>query len=624
MNLAVTVFSVLELLVGALGLVVAYVAWGFRDTPGGVPLFAMANTAVVYALASAFASALTDPLWWELAETIQYPLTAGIAVGSLFFALEFTHRDPYARSELLALLGGVLLASLGTALTSPVHDLLIAERGSGPAGLFVAAFGPLFWVNTLVSLSIILSALTLLAVELVESEGIYRAQITAVIVASLLGVGFFLWQSLAPIHPAFNLATVGIVGWCGVTLWGVFRFELLETSPIASETLMDSIDAAVVALNTDDRIVEANEDAAERFDVGPHDVGRPVADALGDYPALLEPIEARASERDVTIREDGQDRYLHVEQSPLSRTHGRLGAVDERERPVGRTIVIRDVTERRRREWELERQNERLEEFASVVSHDLRNPLNVAEGRVDLAREDCDSEHLDAALQAHDRMETLIDDLLALARSGDSTNDVRPVDLGDLVDRCWLHTRAEEATLRVETDRTVPADRNRLQQLFENLFRNAVEHGGADVTVTVGDLPDGFYVADDGPGIPEGERERVFDGGYSLSDGGTGLGLNIVSQIVATHGWDVDVTDSDDGGARFEITGVGTVEGHGTGSDGGSGVGRDENSEVATHKSPEAATDRSCGSETHERSGSETNERSGSETVDEAGIDTPE
>ena len=87
---------------------------------------------------------------------------------------------------------------------------------------------------------------------------------------------------------------------------------------------------------------------------------------------------------------------------------------------------------------------------------------------------------------------------------------------------------------------------------------DSVEHGGAGGTVTVGPLSDGsgFYVADDGPGIPAAERETIFETGYTTSDSGTGFGLSIVEDVVREHGWDVSVTESDAGGARFEFRGV--------------------------------------------------------------------
>ena len=205
---------------------------------------------------------------------------------------------------------------------------------------------------------------------------------------------------------------------------------------------------------------------------------------------------------------------------------------------------------------ELERQNDRLEEFAGVVSHDLRNPLEVARGRTELAREECDSDHLAAVERAHDRMTALIDDLLTLAREGDPVTDAEPIDLGRVVGSCWRTVDTRDATLRSEAEGMILADEGRLRQLLENLIRNAIEHGGGDVTVAVGTLSDGFYVADDGPGIDPDRREEVFDAGHSTSQSGTGFGLRIVEQVADAHGWSVRAVESEAGGARFEVTGV--------------------------------------------------------------------
>ncbi|MXR19645.1 hybrid sensor histidine kinase/response regulator [Halobacterium bonnevillei] len=249
-------------------------------------------------------------------------------------------------------------------------------------------------------------------------------------------------------------------------------------------------------------------------------------------------------------------------------------AFDETDRELAELLVgharealTRLETERRLRERteELERQNHRLEEFATIVSHDMRAPLNVAEGRLELARTDCDSEHLDDVGDALDRMDTLIEDTLTLAREGQMVTERESVDVTDVVDRCWERVATPDADLSVEDEFAVRGDPDRLQQVFENLFRNAVEHGSTDtadgVSVRVGELADGFYVADDGPGVPENEREDVFERGYTTSEDGTGFGLAIVNEIASAHGWDVAVTDSEDGGARFEITGVGPAGG---------------------------------------------------------------
>jgi|AntRauMinimDraft_4_1070384.scaffolds.fasta_scaffold00095_30 PAS domain S-box-containing protein len=242
----------------------------------------------------------------------------------------------------------------------------------------------------------------------------------------------------------------------------------------------------------------------------------------------------------------GGDRVVSVKISPV--------VVDgEVTQLVG---ISRDTTERRERERELERQNDRLEEFASIVSHDLRNPLNVAEGYLQMAQETGDTSHLEEVVAAHDRMRTLIDDILTLAREGTTVTDFEVVDLSAVADDCWSLVEAPDAALTVRATGTALADRSRLRQIFENLYRNAVEHGGEGVTIEVGDLEDGFYVADDGPGVPREKRETVFESGYTTSRDGTGFGLTIVAEIAEAHDWTVEVTDSEEGGARFEVRGV--------------------------------------------------------------------
>jgi signal transduction histidine kinase len=280
-----------------------------------------------------------------------------------------------------------------------------------------------------------------------------------------------------------------------------------------------------------------------------------------------------------------------------------------------RLALFVDVTDQREHQRRLEQQNERLEEFASIISHDLRNPLDVAIGRTNAVKERLSDEelepHLARAQDAHGRMQRIITDVLSLAREGDRIDTTEPVPLDEVARDAWAHVDTEAASLDVETTLSVQADEEALTRAFENLFRNAIEHGSSSpdhahrdaaehgsaspdsqtrrdaaehsanadaethaaespsarsarrdgsghrspVTVRVGELADdsGFFVADDGPGIPEDEREAVFEAG---NGDGTGLGLAIVDRIATAHGWGVGVTGADDGGARFEFSGV--------------------------------------------------------------------
>jgi signal transduction histidine kinase len=222
----------------------------------------------------------------------------------------------------------------------------------------------------------------------------------------------------------------------------------------------------------------------------------------------------------------------------------------------------------REREAELAEKNERLERFASKLSHELRNPLNVIAGRIDLARETGDPEHFEHLDQSIGRMNRLIDDLLAFTREGDVELEPEWVELSAIGTDSWEAIRSPNATVRFESDAEVYADRDRLQQLLDNLLRNSVEHalpspeanGKADteLTVTIGTITDGIFVEDDGRGIPSDEGDRLRGEGETALPHWTGLGLRIVSEVAEAHDWSMHIGTSDNGGARFTFQGVDT------------------------------------------------------------------
>ncbi|WP_225307887.1 MULTISPECIES: HAMP domain-containing sensor histidine kinase [unclassified Haloarcula] len=92
---------------------------------------------------------------------------------------------------------------------------------------------------------------------------------------------------------------------------------------------------------------------------------------------------------------------------------------------------------------------------------------------------------------------------------------------------------------------------------------NTIEHAGIDVTVVVGGISEdanGFYIEDDGLGIPAEDRDKVFEAGHSTSESGTGLGLSVVKRVADAHDWNIRVTESSMGGTRFESTGLEVIE----------------------------------------------------------------
>lgn len=210
----------------------------------------------------------------------------------------------------------------------------------------------------------------------------------------------------------------------------------------------------------------------------------------------------------------------------------------------------KDVTERTELEGRLRDRNERLDEFAEVVSHDLRGPLSVAQGYL----EDVEGEQVDAAVHALDRMERLIEDVLTLAREGRSRAKTESVALETAVTRAWRTAKTGDLEVDLGDDPgTVQADPERLQTLFENLFRNVADHAEGATTVRVEATGTGFAVVDDGPGIDPTVADSLFDQGITTHEDGTGFGLAIVATVAEAHGWSVSVGESENGGARFEV-----------------------------------------------------------------------
>ncbi|GCF14350.1 hypothetical protein Harman_22850 [Haloarcula mannanilytica] len=368
--------------------------------------------------------------------------------------------------------------------------------------------------------------------------------------------------------------------------------ETLARTNRQLQTILETTTALVFVKDSDGHYRRANERFREVF-------ADDETDVVGKTDVELFPEEIaeqiRADDRTILETEESIEREEEVPTTDGLRTFLTLKnpIYDDEGNVTGICGVATDITERAEYKADIERQKERLDEFASIVSHDLRNPLDVAMGQVRLAKADPSEEHLSVIERSLDRMQELIDDLLTLARQGERVTEIRPVAIENAIEQAWRSVQTGETTLETDVSGSIMADPTRLQQLFENLIRNAVEHGSSatasepqaedvlsadsgqtqsgrpqattsdtDLMVTVRTLDDGsgFYFADDGTGIPEDERESVFRSGYSTSDTGTGFGLAIVREIAEAHGWTVTTTESEGGGARFEFRGVDAAE----------------------------------------------------------------
>ncbi|GAB3674602.1 sensor histidine kinase [Halopiger thermotolerans] len=584
-DLALAIYAVAT--VGSVAL--AGIAWRQREQCGAVALTVTLAGAALWT-GSLFALIVVDSL--ALSAFFFRFLYVGVVVSvlSLFlFILEYTGHEHLVTPTAIALLSIEPAVVVVLAFVNP-GNVFFESVGPDPTvpGGISAEMGIAFDVHLIYSYLLLLVGTAMVAESLYAARSLYRGQ-----AATLLGATTApLLANAVHTLDLFGLGDVdttpiGFVVAGALFAISIGRYRLIDIAPIARDRVIDTISEGVFVFDRDDRVVDANPAARAMVDIDDGDdaslVGRRVDSLCDGRPDLLERY------RDLTATADESSRSLSigdahydVHASPID---------DRRNRHVGWVLLVRDVTDRKRRERELERQNERLDRFASMVSHDLRNPLSVADGYVSLARETGDVSHLEDAARSLERMETIIDDVLALTRDGEDVTDPEPVALETLAERAWDHVDADgdAATLTVETEATatIRADADRTTRLLENLFRNAIEHGrpssvpvsrtgdGSDeaadpdasdggptaISIAVGPIDDegaieGFYVEDDGRGIPPDQRERIFESGYTGDGDGTGLGLSIVERIAEVHGWAVEATESEAGGARFEVTGV--------------------------------------------------------------------
>ena len=221
---------------------------------------------------------------------------------------------------------------------------------------------------------------------------------------------------------------------------------------------------------------------------------------------------------------------------------------------LGLVGITRDITDRKVKQRELRQRNERLAKIAIVAAHELRNELQVASGRLDLA--DRNPSHLAVVDRALDNLDRIVDDVVTLADAESGATDRETMWLSTPAREVWESLPSEAATLEIAEDRLVTADPRSLRLLFEILLSNALEHVGEDVTVTLGATEEGFYVADDGDGIELDPPERVFDVGFELAGEDVGIGLFVARRLAGDHGWSLDASNRETGGARFDVTGV--------------------------------------------------------------------
>lgn len=535
--------------------------------------------------------------WLLLFKQLSYLGVVTAPVSWFVFAVRYTDRGAWLSRRRLALLSVVPALTLVMVFTAQHHSLFYTTIGVETVGgqpLLHTTEGPWHIVNVAYSYSLLLAGTGLLAVTALSDNRLYRYQ-SAVLIGCiaapwLVNVSYHLGSLPFPWFDATPMAFIAAGIPLGVI---VVRTDLASFLPVAHERVFHSLDDPLLVVSPGDEIIDAN-DAAQRVLDGPTPLeGASITAVLPS--SLLDGQTLRTevdSPMEVSLDHDGHTRQYLARCQPVE--------PDRENVSRGSVITMTDITERKQRERELERlsertqrKNEQLERMAGVISHDMAAPLSTAEKTLSLLRTDLDDpspsveQSLDDLDTVHDRLRGFAEHLPRLARESIDVKTTEACDLVTVTEAAWNTVETGDLELTITDSRTVHADRQRLQQVFENLFRNTVEHGmtstqpaadgivehdassdltrtnqtgqtaSADqrsaTTVRVGTWEKGVFVEDDGPGISSEQREHIFEYGMS-TDNSSGFGLAIVRTIIEAHGWEIDVADQPTDGARFEIT----------------------------------------------------------------------
>jgi len=484
-----------------------------------------------------------------------------LAVGAIatigYFATVYTNRSTSPKSPQNALFLGWLAVAVGGILSQPVLGLQYASviYRTEPTAYLSVTPGPTYLLNAGAAVVVVLVSLVYLARLFISSTHRPTSSVVLVVcaaVASLLP-NLVSTLSLVPLLPGYDYTVFGIVPLTVILAYTVFFRGELDLAPMARADVVDEIDDVLLGLDDAGRLIDYN---AATEPLLPEDRATPVGESLSALlPGLADEVSLpTADEGDVTATYstvvDGNRTHYTVSLSPIV----------ERGTVAGYTVVLRDVTAVEQSKRELRRQNDQLELFASTVAHDLRNPLQVADGSATLLTRQLRAtdgggtaaDHLDRVSGAIGRMDDRLGELKTLAEQAQSVDTTESVDFGAAVHTAWEAVETGEMTLEIRTEGGIEAERGRLDSALEQLLRHSDQRDATRVTVGLTDT--GFTYADDGRRLPDG----VFEAGTATAPG-TGLTLEILRTQVEAQGWQVRA-ETDATETTVTVTGAETTE----------------------------------------------------------------
>jgi PAS domain S-box-containing protein len=371
------------IIAATISLTLALLAWRHRSAPGTVPfvwlMLAVVLWSAAYTLRLSSADLPTKLIWSK----IRYVGIVVVPTAWLILALRYTHRDKWLTRRNLALLAVEPLLTLLLVWTNEFHHLIWREAAlaaSGDLWVWQASHGLGFWLHATYSYLLLLLGSLLLIQEILRLPRTYRGQVGVLLAGALAPVVGNVLSTFNLIPFPLDLTPFGFTLAGLIAAWGLFNFRLLDIAPVARDALIEGLSDSVIALDTQNRIVDLNPAAREllgsRADQA---IGHPVSETFARWADLIERYRnVMETHEELAVDLKDATRWYDLRISPLH---------DRSRRPSGRLIVLREITERKRAERAMRAQKQLFENLVAVarataeqpsLEATLQNALNVA------------------------------------------------------------------------------------------------------------------------------------------------------------------------------------------------------------------------------------------------------
>jgi len=543
---------------GAANVLLLRYVWRWRDEPGGRWFAVVIGVQSFWCFAYGAALLVEPPALREALEVAAWLPVNWIGVCFLAFALEYTGRVDLLDGLWFRVTVAFEAVSTVVVVTNPLHGLVWTEFALAPAfGAATVTYTHEPWLFLQFVALFVQSTLGILVLlDTVVSYGpLFRRQAIALALTPYLpGAAFALWTfKVDPVYP-LNLTAMMFLPHAMLDVYALFRSDMFEFPPTTRRTgeraAIDDIATPVVIVDGKGRVVTLNPAAEATFGADKRAVQAEPLDALYDGGS----VGLDADEQALALRTAEGRREFDVRVTEL---------VDAAGTHVGYTVAFQDVTAERQR-------RQRLAVLNRILRHNLRNDLSVVRSYADHVARTVDDEAMADAAAVIDEQSADLLELSEKARRADEALDddreSRAVDVRALVEEVVADVDGTGGvTVDVPADLRLETDARSLQLVLRSLLENAVEHGDSATVAYAGAADEGtaalLEVRDDGPGLPDHEREVIETGEESALAHGSGLGLWLARWGTTALGGDISFETPADGGTTVRLRLPGLVDG---------------------------------------------------------------